>query len=169
MSEHRASRRKKLLREWKAAYWLKQNPPGSQEQNEAEQFYYDPREGLQLPPDPAERAWMSDQGTSTLSEVRSRREAAERSVPAGLRASEELPPVWDDVEQGRTPFLMGLAQAAMTGTRNWPAPPVERYPNGMPKDNGTVIAPDGLRPVKPGPPPGVDPENEVTIVAEEEA
>ncbi|MFE2283870.1 hypothetical protein ACFXDJ_06830 [Streptomyces sp. NPDC059443] len=169
MTRPRAEKRKKLLREWKAAYWLKQNPPGSQEQPEPEQFYYDPREGLQLPPDPAERAWLSGEGTPTLSERRARRETESQPVPAGLQAAEELPPVWQQVLRGTTPFLQGLARAATSGATDWPAPPVERYPNGLAKDTGTVITPDGLRPVKPGRPPRMDPDNEVTIVPAEEA
>ncbi|WP_183068954.1 hypothetical protein [Streptomyces sp. gCLA4] len=169
MSESRPSRRKKLLREWKAAYWLKQNPPGSQELPEIESyenvFYSD----APLPPDPAERAWLSEQGTPSLSEVRARREAAERSVPAGLRDAGEVPPVWEDVERGRTAGLVGLARAAMDGAGDWPAPPPERYPSGIPVDDGTVITLDRhLRPVQPGRPPGVDLQNEVTIVEEEQ-
>lgn len=126
-----------LLSDWKRAYWVKGRHQSGREMPEAEcvdNFLLD--EGLRPPLDPAERAWLSEQGTPSLTEVRNRRQ--EPDVPTGLTASEPIPPTWDEVEAGSTSFLQGLARAAEAGARNWPAPPPERYPNGRIKDGPPI-------------------------------
>lgn len=136
MSERRAKRRR-LLSDWKRAYWAKDRQQLRQEMPEAEcypNFLLD--ESFHPPLDPAEKAWVSEQGTPSLTDIRNRRRQPD--VPPGLRASEPIPPTWDEVEAGTTPFLASLARAAEAGAQDWPAPPRERYPNGRIRDGAPI-------------------------------
>lgn len=163
MNERRAKRRRMrggredkagwLLSDWKRAYWVKGRHQSGREMPEAEcvdNFLLD--ENLRPPLDPAEKAWVSEQGTPSLTELRNRQ--PDSVVPNGLPASKPIPPTWNEVEAGMTPFLKSLAEAAEAGARNWPAPPPERYPNGRIMDGppitldhrGDVVQPGQQRP-----------------------